>query len=124
MNILRIKDNIISLKKSFNSEEEAYYALLTETLSAIYEGSKELKEKSNGIFESICICEVLSIRDIGKRIGDEANCLSALLLLITDGTSEVQAFEYKKWDINIEVGSRILLLPPFKIKRNLEISCC
>ena len=119
MNSLKIHDNDIQLKKLYATEAEAYSALLTEDLASVSIGNKELEEKSDGQINSASICEVISLRDISKRLTDPPSSSHAFLLLLTDGTTEVQAFEYTSWDFSLTPGSKILLIPPIQIRRKI-----
>ena len=125
MNFIKIHNSLIPLKRPFATESEAYTSLLTANLSDLTSGSKALQDTSSGTITSTSLCEVLSSTDIGKRQGDDPSSSHALLLLLTDGACEFQAFEYSSWDTPIPVGSRVLLLPPYEVRRKvLLLAAC
>lgn len=119
MNYIQLQGYKIELKKSFPTEKEAYTALLNENIEEVYNGCNEIRGQNNEILNSVSLFEVLSVRDIGKRIGDESNGNHTYLLVLTDGVNEIQGFEYTPWDFEVEAGNRVLLLPPIKFKRGL-----
>ncbi|OMJ65870.1 hypothetical protein SteCoe_37496 [Stentor coeruleus] len=119
MNYIELQGYKIELKKIFSSEKEAYTALLTENIEEVYSGCSEIRGKNDGILNSVALFEVVSVRDIGKRIGDESSNNHTYLLVLTDGVNEIQGFEYTSWDFEVEAGNRVLLLPPIKLKRGL-----
>ena len=100
------------------TQELAYKALVSESLSEVYKGEDEIKEVSDGLIKSFAVFEVVSIRDIGKRQDDTSNTHTYLLVLF-DGTSEIQAFEYSPWDVSLSIGCKVVLIPNFQVKRGL-----
>jgi RecQ mediated genome instability protein len=109
----------IELKKLYDSENDAYKALLTQELASVYSGCEEFKELDDRVIESYAVTEVESVKDIGKRQGDPESTSRAYMLVLSDGHTEVQAFEYNPWDFSLTNGCRVLLIPPFRIKRNV-----
>ena len=118
MDYVTVNDKRILLKRKFNTEKDAYQALLFEDLAEVYAGCNDIKNDKN-IIEDYCVFEVVSIRDIGQKKDKDSKSHSYMLLVLCDGNSEVQAFEYSPWGLDINTGSRVMLIPPFEMRRKV-----
>ena len=117
MNYILVQNQKIWLKESYESQEQAFDQLLKRKISEVLRPIAELPAFKSGLFPNFAILEVVSVRDAGRRVQDQSiNETHSLSLILTDGLTEIPAFEYTHWDFYVSIGSKVLLVPPIEVK--------
>jgi hypothetical protein len=119
MDFVTVKDGKIALSRTFERQEQAFEALLTEELKNITLGCQIIKNAENGLMTEFAVFDVLNVRDIGNPSIEPTNSSRCDMLILSDGFTECQAFEYNPWETRLSAGDRILILPPVSFKRKL-----
>lgn len=119
VDFLMIKGQRIKLRQGFSSNREAFEAVLREPLAEILPPNEELFNLSNGVLTCYVILEIVSFRDISKRLNDLPDSHHTYLCQLSDGLNTIQILEYNPWGFSLESNSRVLLIPPITVHRGL-----
>ena len=121
MDYLAIRGQRIRMKEGFDSQNEALLAVLSRPLEEIIPPNEELIGLNNGVLGFYAILEVVSIRDISKRVADLPGSQHTFLCELSDGSCRLQVLEYNHWDFTLTPSCRVLLIPPIRVHRGLYL---
>lgn len=120
MNYIQVQNQKIYLKQSYESQEQAFDDLLNRKASEVLQPIPNLSQYKSGLFPHFAVLEVTSVRDASRRVQDQDITEShSLSLVLTDGLSEIRAFEYSHWDFYVSLNSKVLLIPPIEVKSSV-----
>jgi hypothetical protein len=118
MNFVLVKNHKILLKKTFSSQALAFEAALKMNIREIVQPVEDLKVL-NGVFSTFALLEVVSVRDVARSLSDQNTSNHSYLIRASDGDTEVPAFEYNHWEFKLNVGCRVLFIPPIEVRRGV-----